>query len=132
MGLFNKMFKSERDIAKKEIKKVPWNELEEMDALEEAVEASKEKPVAILKHSTRCGISRMVMRNFEEDYDLDEEQIKLYYLDILRHRDISNRIAEKFNITHESPQLIVLKNGEAVYDVSHNAIEAEKLREFID
>lgn len=131
MGIFDKMFKSEREIAKEEIKKVPWSELRSMDDLEEAVEASEEKPVAILKHSTRCGISRMVLRKFEEDFDLEEDKVKLYFLDLLSHRDISNEIASRFGVPHESPQLIVIKNGKAVYDASHNEIEASKLKDFL-
>lgn len=129
MGFFDK-FKSERDIAKEEIKKVPWIELTEMNTLDEIAEISHEKPVAILKHSTRCGISRMVLKQFEEDYNLKEEEVKLYFLDLLQHRDISNKIASKFNVPHESPQLIIIKNGKAVYDASHSQVKADSIKEF--
>lgn len=129
MGFFDK-FKSERDIAKEEIKKVPWTELTEVETLDEIAEISHEKPVAILKHSTRCGISRMVLRQFEEDFDLEEEKVKLYFLDLLEHRDISNKIASKFNVPHESPQLIIIKNGKAVYDASHSQVKADSIKEF--
>lgn len=129
MGFFDK-FKSERDIAKEEIKKVPWIELTDMETLDEIAEISQEKPVAILKHSTRCGISRMVLKQFEEDYDLKEEEVKLYFLDLLNHRDISNQIASKFNVPHESPQLIIIKNGKAVYDASHSQVKADSIKEF--
>lgn len=127
MGLFDKMFKSERDIAKEEIKKVPWNELTELGTLDQIVEESKTQPVAILKHSTSCGISRMVLRQFEKDYNLKDEHVKLYFLDLLKHREISNRIASRFNVPHESPQLVVIKGGKAVYDASHNEISVEGL-----
>lgn len=129
MGFFDK-FKSERDIAKDEIKSVPWNQLKEIETLEEISEISLQQPVAILKHSTSCGISRMVLRQFEKEYDLNEGGMKLYFLDLLNHRDISNKIASKFNVPHESPQLIVIKDGKAIYDASHSEINAGSLNKF--
>ncbi len=127
MGFFDK-FKSERDIAKEEISKVPWQQLTEMQTLDEITARSKEKPVAILKHSTRCGISRMVLRQFEQEYDLKEGEVELYFLDLLSYRDISNKIASKFNVPHESPQLIIIRDGKAVYTASHNEISANSLK----
>mgnify|MGYP006206526075 CR=1 FL=1 len=127
MGLFDKMFKSERDIAKEEINKIPWNDLNDLEILDRIVEESRTQPVAILKHSTTCGISRMVLRQFEKDYDHKDENVKLYFLDLLRYREISNRIASRFNVPHESPQLLVIKEGTAVYDASHNEITVEGL-----
>lgn len=129
MGFFDK-FKSERDIAKEEIKKVPWTELTDLKTLDEIAEISQEKPVAILKHSTRCGISRMILKQFEAEYDLKEGAVKLYFLDLLEHREISNKIASKFNVPHESPQLIIIKNGKAVYDASHSQISAGSIKQF--
>lgn len=131
MGFFDKIFKSEKDSVKNEIKKLSWNQLTEMETLDEIVEISKNQTVAILKHSTSCGISRMVLRQFEQTYDLKEEQLKLYFLDLLNHRDISNKIASRFNVPHESPQLIVIIEGKVVFDASHSGIEAGKLNEFI-
>lgn len=130
MGFFDK-FKSERDIAKEEIKNVPWNQLTEIATLEEIAEISYQQPVAILKHSTSCGISRMVLRQFEKEYDLHEGRMKLYFLDLLNHRDISNKIASKFNVPHQSPQLIIIKDGKAVYDASHSEINAGSLNKFV-
>mgnify|MGYP006195295995 CR=1 FL=1 len=88
MGLFDKMFKSERDIAKEEINKVPWNDLNDLETLDRIVEESKTQPVAILKHSTTCGISRMVLRQFEKDYDLKDENVKLvYFMQNVHHKN---------------------------------------------
>lgn len=96
--------------------------------LDEIVEASKHQPVAILKHSTSCGISRMVLRQFEATYDIREEDMKLYFLDLLSYREISNKIASRFNVPHQSPQLIVLSEGKVIYDASHSEISADKLK----
>ncbi|QIE58783.1 bacillithiol system redox-active protein YtxJ [Rasiella rasia] len=131
MGLFSKFNKTQRDIAKEEIVEVPWHVLSEMKQLEEISEASKTTPVAIFKHSTRCGISRMVLRNFESTYSLTDDQMKLYFLDLLAHRDVSDEVGYKFQVLHQSPQLIVIKNGVAVANASHHSIRAEELQNFI-
>ena len=130
MGFFDK-FKTPRDIAKEEIVEVPWHVLGKMDQLDEIIEESKTKPVAIFKHSTRCGVSRGVLKMFERDYTLSDNQVKLYFLDLIQNRDISNEIAKRFNVHHESPQMIVIKNGEVVHHDSHHAIEASHLTKFI-
>lgn len=131
MGFFDKMFKSERDIAKEELKKVPWTQLTDEDTLDEIAEISFETPVAILKHSTSCGISRMVLRQFEQEYNLEEGKFKLYFLDLLNYRSVSNKIASKFNVPHESPQLIIIKEGKVVYDASHSEVSAGSLDKFV-
>lgn len=130
MGFFDK-FKSSADIAKEEIVEVPWHVLSKMEQLDEIVEKSKTTPVAIFKHSTRCGISRGVMKNFERNYILSDKQLKLYYLDLLENRGISNEIATRFKVHHESPQLIVIKNGVVVHNDSHHSIEASHLERFV-
>jgi len=131
MGFFDKIFNSEKNTNKAEIKTVPWNQLTEMETLDELVEISNNQTVAILKHSTSCGISRMVLRQFEQSYDLKDDQIKLYFLDLLAYRDISNKIASRFNVPHQSPQLLVIVDGKVVFDASHSSIQSEKLNEFV-
>ena len=105
---------------------VNWTELTDIAQLLEVTAISNEKPVVIFKHSTRCSISRMALKQFERDYDLNEV-VDAYFLDLIAHRDISNEIASRFNVYHESPQLILIRNGKAVYDVSHSDIDAEEL-----
>lgn len=128
MGFFDKMFKSDNDTNKPEKVSVPWNQLTQMETLEEIADDSFNQPIAILKHSTSCGISRMVLRQFEQNYNLEPGLVKLYFLDLLRYRDISNKIATRFNVPHESPQLIVIKDGKAIYNASHSEIVVEKLK----
>jgi bacillithiol system protein YtxJ len=107
---------------------VNWTELTDIAQLLELTAISNEKPVVIFKHSTRCSISRMALKQFEREYDLNET-VDAYFLDLIAHRDISNEIASRFNVYHESPQLILIKNGQAVYDVSHSDIDAVALKE---
>lgn len=129
MGLFDKFFKSETADVKPS--KVSWFVLTELEQLDELVETSKNIPVLIFKHSTRCGISNMVLRGFEAGYTFSEGKIKPYFLDLLRHRDISNEIASRFGVWHESPQLLVIKHGKVVYHASHSQISVEKLADIL-
>lgn len=133
MGLFDKAFKSQRDISKEEIEEFHWNPLTEEEQLDEIKEESAERTVVIFKHSTRCGISRMVLRNFEKDFQKEQaEDHKMYFLDLLANRDISNEVANRFNVAHESPQVIVVKNGQVVHHASHHSIDAQKVESLIE
>ena len=101
-----------------------WNPLTDVHQLDEIVEISQNQPVVIFKHSTRCSISSMALNRLErEDAPLGTD---FYYLDLLTYRMISSAIAERFQVHHESPQIIVFKNGEVVYDESHMAIQMQE------
>jgi bacillithiol system protein YtxJ len=94
-----------------------WKPLESIKQLDELVNISKLKTVLIFKHSTRCGISRAVLKAFEKQFkDVDAD---FFYLDLLNHRDISNEIASRFDVVHQSPQLLVIKDGKVVKHDSH-------------
>lgn len=103
-------------------KPFPWKLLTDVSQLDEVTEISKTKPVAIFKHSTRCGISNMVIKQFEREYEIAENSLDLYYLDLLNHRDISDEIAARFQVFHQSPQLLVIKNGRCIKHSSHHEI----------
>lgn len=115
----------------KEEKIIPWKILKELSELDEITENSKDRLIAIFKHSTRCGTSRMALRAFESAYDDSLEALDLYYLDLLSYRDISDEIAARFQVWHESPQLLLIKNGKCVHHSSHHSIHAETLKEFL-
>jgi len=130
MSLFG-LFGTKESSKKKEVKQLPWKKLTSVDQLDSIVEESKVTPVAIFKYSTRCGISSIVMRQFERAYDLDMDQMKLYYLDLLAFRNVSDEVSINFQVMHQSPQLIVIKNGITVAHASHHGIRASELRNFI-
>jgi monothiol bacilliredoxin len=125
------LFGTKKTSDKKEVKQLPWEKLTSVDQLDSIVEVSRATPVAIFKYSTRCGISSMVMRQFERTYDLNDDQMKLYFLDLIAFRNISDEISIKFQVMHESPQLIVVKNGVVVAHASHHGIRASELHNFI-
>ena len=107
-----------------------WNELTSMDQLELLEIQSQTQPVLIFKHSTRCSISRFALKQFENEFDL-QDKITPYYLDLLNHRDISNELAIQFNVHHQSPQILLLKNRAVVYDTSHENIDATELKKYL-
>lgn len=127
MGLLNRLFgeKTER-----EEKVLPWIPLNDEAQIDYIRQKSRITSQVIFKHSTRCGISSMVQRQFIKDYNFGEKELDLYYLDILSYRNVSNLVAEKFQLMHESPQLLVIKNGELVAHASHGQINEVDLERF--
>ena len=128
MSFLNNIFSASEE--NKPVSKVGWRQLTDLGQLNEIIAESADKPVIVFKHSTRCSVSRMVLKQFENEFDL-HEKITPYFLDLLEHRDISNEIASRFGVFHQSPQLIVIKNGNAVFNDSHGSIDAGKLKQFI-
>ncbi|WP_143959590.1 bacillithiol system redox-active protein YtxJ [Litoribacter populi] len=100
-----------------------WINLEQAVQLEDIKKESHEQPVMIFKHSTRCSISGMAIDRLTRNWkDAETAHIKPYYLDLINFRDISNQIAQEFGVQHESPQVILVKDGKAIYDNSHMGI----------
>ena len=110
-------------------KKNDWISLTNLNQLEEI--NTSEKLVVIFKHSTRCGISSMVLRKFERNFAIEDNEVRMYFLDLIAFRNISNQIAEDYGVEHQSPQLIVIKNGKAIAHNSHSEIHTIDLSEFI-
>ena len=106
-----------------------WKKLESLSQLDDVIAQSHATPQIIFKHSTRCIISKMALSQFEENLDAIPEQVNLLFLDLLNHRDISNAIAMQLGVHHESPQVIVIKNGQAVFHESHHSIDAATIAE---
>ena len=130
MALFGKLFGAEEGSTKKE-EKLPWINLENMVQLDEIALNSNNKAQLIFKHSTTCGISSMVLRMITNSWTIEEGQVDLYFLDLHAHRNISNEVAHKFQVMHQSPQLIIVKNGVTVYHNSHGAITGVDVKEFL-
>lgn len=110
----------------------PGPKLEDIDQLNTIVEASFLKPQLIFKHSTRCSVSRFVLNEFKSGYSFSEVDFTAYFLDLLSYREISNAIANQFNVVHQSPQLLIIKNGKAVAHASHENVNKIKLTEFLN
>lgn len=125
MSFFDKIFggKQEENQAKSF-----WKIIESEEDLEKAIKSSHQGKIAIFKHSTSCFISKTVLRNFEKEIgEATETGATFYFLDLLAHRNLSNKIAEDFEIRHESPQLIVIDNGKAINNASHQSITLSQI-----
>lgn len=109
----------------------PWIPLEQVDQLDEVIEQSYEKPVVIFKHSTRCSISRFVLRQWENDYNPEDFALHFYFIDLLRFRVVSNEIASRFQVVHQSPQILLIQDGKCIYHDSHDGISMENLRKYV-
>jgi bacillithiol system protein YtxJ len=126
MGLFSNVFGSSEN-QNKSNGTVNWIPLTDLSQLDEIVTISDNKPIVIFKHSTRCSVSRFALKQFESEYDLTD-RVDAYFLDLLEYRVISNEIASRFGVYHQSPQLLLIKEGKSVYDVSHSDINARELK----
>lgn len=117
MGFFNTIFGEKTN-------ELPdfWKNIESEEDLKNVIEESHHQKVVIFKHSTRCFISKTVLKNFEKEINESEKVALYYFLDLLAHRNLSNKIAEDFEIEHQSPQIIVLENGVAINNASHQNI----------
>lgn len=129
MGLLSKILGGSKETEK--TKTLPWIPLNILQQLKYIEEQSSAKPQLIFKHSTRCGISKMVLNQFIENYNFTASNFDLYYLDLLNYKEISNEIANKFQVIHQSPQLLVIQNGVVVAHESHGAITTINLTAFV-
>jgi bacillithiol system protein YtxJ len=109
---------------------IVWNHLKDLNQLKNLIDESEHKPVLIFKHSTRCSVSRMALRQFENEF-VDHNKISLYFIDLLQFRDVSNAVTEQFGIPHQSPQILLIRNGLVLFDASHSSIDAEDLKRYI-
>jgi bacillithiol system protein YtxJ len=121
MGLFD-LFKKNETVSTDKKSRIAWIPLISAEQLDTLVSKSGKRPQLIFKNSTTCGISSMALRSFEARYDLNTEQADLYMLHIQHNRPLSNEIAQRFRVRHESPQLLIIKNGSVVKEASHGAI----------
>jgi len=127
MSIFKNLFNSDKP-QKEPLNQFPWKSLTSESQLDEIAELSKTKSVLIFKHSTRCGISRMVLSRFEESLTDNPEEVVFFYLDLLNYREISDGVAARFQVMHQSPQLLVIKNGVCVTHGSHYEILEMKIK----
>lgn len=122
MGIFSKTPKKDP---------LPWVEITSTNQLNELLHNIGEKPVLLFKHSTRCSISSMALNGFERNWTTGKELCDLYFIDLLKHRDVSNLVEELTGITHQSPQAIVISGKEIIYDATHTSIDARRIESLL-
>ena len=104
-----------------------WITLTSEEQLNDIVSKSAIKPQVIFKHSTRCSISSVAQQRLQKG-NLPEN-IDFHYLDLIANRGLSNKIADIFHVHHESPQVLIIKDGKCIYDESHLAISVHDIIE---
>ena len=130
MGFFKNIF-GDKTLKEVEETYLSWTPLISIEEINNIKEISKIQSILIFKHSTSCGISRMVMKQFESLFNEENKHLKVYYLDLLNFREVSSKLSEVFQVIHQSPQLLVVKNGISVYDESHYEITKVNLSKYI-
>lgn len=133
MGFFDQLFNTKttqsEDISK--ANKFTWRTVEDLSQLDAVVKLSEEKLVVIFKHSVTCGISNMVWHQFQNEIDFNNDHIEMLYLDLLAHRDVSNEVTKRFQVLHQSPQILVIKNAEVLHHASHSAIRLSNIKKYL-
>lgn len=104
-----------------------WRTIDSVNDIETIIDRSRVIPCLILKHSTRCPISTMAKNRLEMGWDLEDDQVEAYYLDLIAHRDVSNHIASEFGVQHESPQALLIEDGKCTHNASHLNIRVADL-----
>jgi bacillithiol system protein YtxJ len=108
-----------------------WNPITAPTEIDAIIERSHQVPCLILKHSTRCSISFMAKHRLEANWSFSPTQIEPFFLDLLSYRNVSNEISSRFQVFHESPQILVIKNGECILDASHLDISVEEIKDVL-
>ena len=107
---------------------INWKNLEAAEQLDDILAISNTIPCIIYKHSTRCSLSSLAKHRLEINWDFDDNELEPYFLDVIRNQDVSNLVAKRFSVYHESPQILLIRNGECTYETSHLNITLEDLR----
>ena len=126
MSFWNKSRESNQETVSNDVN---WQLLNTEAGLDDLKAKSAQKPQVIFKHSTRCSISAMAKRRLERNWNIDESLTDIHYLDLIAYRSISNKVADDFGVTHQSPQILIIKNGQSTFDTSHNDIDVETIAE---
>jgi bacillithiol system protein YtxJ len=111
-----------------DMNKIVWNILKTEDDLQILKERSSTRPQVIYKHSSRCFVSSIVRSKLEKSTVPGE--MDFHFLDLISYRPLSNKIAADFKVPHESPQVLVIRNNECIYDASHDNIDMEEMYPF--
>jgi len=110
-----------------------WNQLTAKDQIDQIKANSSNQPTLIFKHSTRCSISAMAENRLERAWNAEEiPTMTTYHLDLIQHRDVSDYIATTFNVAHESPQVLIIADGECIYHNSHMGIAYHEIKRIFD
>lgn len=134
MGIFQRLFSNNEqhaaaDAGQRSDSGAPhWHPLTSEAQLDHLLAASHEQPVLLFKHSTRCSISAVALSRVERGWAFAEGEIQAWFLDLIQYRSVSNAVAQRLGVQHQSPQALLIKDGQVVYHASHGAIDVPSLQ----
>ncbi|MBI1193909.1 MAG: bacillithiol system redox-active protein YtxJ [Bacteroidetes bacterium] len=133
MGIFDRIFSGETPVSSSlstaKVGAPVWTALERSAQIQEILERSKARPCLIFKHSTRCSISAMALNRLETGWNVPAEALDCWFLDLIAYRELSQTVAQTLRVQHESPQVLLVRNGAVFYRSSHSAINPTAIRE---
>lgn len=107
-----------------------WNQLTDIAQLDIIDKESAQGKVMIFKHSTRCSISATALNRVEKAWAPENDKLlTCYFLDLIAHRNISNAIADRYGVEHESPQVLIISKGKCIFSQTHLDISASEMLE---
>lgn len=110
-----------------------WKELTTTEQWKQLFEASDQKPVVVLKHSTTCPVSANALDEFESYLGKSpNEEVDYWMVKVIESRPVSNLIAEDTGVKHASPQILFVKNKEAVWNTSHWSVTTAHMKAVLD
>jgi bacillithiol system protein YtxJ len=105
-----------------------WINADSTEKLDEIKELSNSEKVLILKFSTGCGVNYAVRNLLEREWTDGEMRMKTYIVDVLASKELSGKIANDYAVEHESPQVLIIKNGKPVFTASHGRVLYSEIR----
>jgi bacillithiol system protein YtxJ len=108
---------------------IHWHPLQSEDQLQDLVAISEQQACLIFKHSTSCSISALAKARLERNWNLDAKQLAPFFLDLLSYRSLSNEIARQFGVRHESPQILLIRDGRCIFSASHLSIDTAPIEQ---
>jgi bacillithiol system protein YtxJ len=130
MGIFDKLFGSKEDEFKPSAGELEWYNLGSISDLEAAISYSHKEPILLFKHSTRCSISSSALERLKRNWSGQSVKVRSFYLDLLNHKDVSQEIATRLGVEHQSPQMLLVKDGVAVFNSSHMDIDFNDVKAY--
>lgn len=125
MGLFDSLTNKSSETEESD----NWETITDISEIDPLIERSKDRPQLIYKHSNRCSVCFVAKGNLEKGSETILQHADMHYLDVVKNRDVSNSIASDLDVRHESPQAIVVEDGEVIWHASHGGIDSEKIIE---
>ncbi len=109
---------------------IDWTRLQVKEEVDNGIKSNT--PVLFFKHSFKCGFSTKVLKDFEHEWNINSEKCNLYFVDVIRNRDVSDYIEQVSGFKHHSPQVLVFIGGKVVYHATHQNINVKKIKEVLE